>query len=55
LIEKEGYKIIPRGKKYQVADFEKYLFKGEGNKPELAPGISKRQVEKLLLNNWGGK
>jgi len=26
LLEKEGYKIIPRGKKYQVADFEKYLF-----------------------------
>jgi hypothetical protein len=25
LLEEEGYKIIPRGKKYQVADFEKYL------------------------------
>jgi alkylated DNA nucleotide flippase Atl1 len=27
LLEKEGFKIIPRGKKYQLADFEKYLFK----------------------------
>lgn len=25
-LEKEGYKIIVRGKKYQVADFEKYLW-----------------------------
>jgi alkylated DNA nucleotide flippase Atl1 len=25
LLEKEGFKIIPRGKKFQVADFEKYL------------------------------
>lgn len=27
LLEKEGFKIISRGKKYQVADFEKYLIK----------------------------
>jgi len=27
LLEKEGFKIISRGKKYQVADFEKYLVK----------------------------
>ncbi len=26
-LEDEGYKIIARGKKYQVADFEKYLFR----------------------------
>jgi len=25
LLKKEGFKIIQRGKKYQVADFEKYL------------------------------
>ena len=25
LLEKEGFKVITRGKKYQVADFEKYL------------------------------
>ena len=25
LLEKEGFKIISRGKKYQVAEFEKYL------------------------------
>lgn len=25
LLEKEGYKVIARGKKYQVEDFEKYL------------------------------
>jgi len=27
LLEKEGFKIIPRGKRYQVADFKKYLVK----------------------------
>jgi len=27
LLEKEGFKIIQRGKKFQVADFEKYLVK----------------------------
>jgi hypothetical protein len=27
LLEKEGFKVIARGKKYQVADFEKYLIK----------------------------
>jgi alkylated DNA nucleotide flippase Atl1 len=27
LLEKEGFKIHARGKKYQVADFEKYLVK----------------------------
>jgi len=27
LLEKEGYKIIKRGKKYQVANFDKYLIK----------------------------
>jgi len=27
LLEKEGYKIIPRAKKYQVADFKKYLIR----------------------------
>lgn len=28
LLGKEGFKVIARGKKYQVADFEKYLIKG---------------------------
>ncbi len=27
LLGKEGHKIIPRGKKYQVADFEKHLIR----------------------------
>lgn len=27
LLEKEGYKITARGKKYQVVDFDKYLIK----------------------------
>jgi hypothetical protein len=27
LLEKEGFKVIARGKKYQVADFEKYWMK----------------------------
>jgi len=28
LLEKEGHKIVPRGKKYQVADLEKRLWRG---------------------------
>jgi alkylated DNA nucleotide flippase Atl1 len=28
LLEKEGHKVVQKGKKYVVADFEKYLVKG---------------------------